>query len=159
MGDPFPQRGLIIFLTFCVILATLVLQSLSLPPLIRWLRVKSDTGHERCEEWEARVQATQAALERIEQLKDKQHADHHVLNSLRTRYEDRISHLRERRHTDKSPGGDDGDGHDDARSLLLAAIDSQRRKVIELRDSDIINDAVLRRIERDLDLEELRLNV
>ena len=63
-GKPFPGRDLILFLTFIVILATLVVQGLSLPPLIRWLGVKDDGSMEK-EEREARLKANQAALARL----------------------------------------------------------------------------------------------
>ena len=65
-GDPFPQRNLIIFLTFSVILVTLVLQGLTLPALIRWLGLAGFSGP-NCEEREARRIMLQTALERLEQ--------------------------------------------------------------------------------------------
>ena len=68
-GD-FPQRDLLIFLTFCVIFVTLVLQGLTLPPLIRWLGVLDDGSEEEHEDLKARLLATKAALRRIEELRD-----------------------------------------------------------------------------------------
>ena len=64
-GEPFPGRDLILFLTFIVILATLVVQGLSLPMLIRWLGVKDDGSMEK-EEREARLKANQSALAKLE---------------------------------------------------------------------------------------------
>src|SRR5215203_5167237 len=66
-GYPFPERDLIIFLTFCVILATLVLQGLSLPALIRALKVEDDGSGEK-EEAKARLKIAQAAVARIDEL-------------------------------------------------------------------------------------------
>jgi len=66
-ATPFPERDLIIFLTFCVILVALVLQGLTLPILIRWLKITGDVGTER-EEMEARLRAPQAAMARLEEL-------------------------------------------------------------------------------------------
>ncbi|MFL5865836.1 MAG: Na+/H+ antiporter, partial [Thermoleophilaceae bacterium] len=65
--QPFPQRDLIIFLTFCVIFATLVLQGLTLGPLIRWLGI-NDEGADAEEELRARLVATRAALDRLDAL-------------------------------------------------------------------------------------------
>src|SRR5215210_1697621 len=66
-GTPFPGRDLIIFLTFCVILATLVVQGLSLPALIRALNLEDDGTAER-EEIKGRIKVAQAALDRIDEL-------------------------------------------------------------------------------------------
>src|SRR5439155_11485482 len=68
-GAAFPQRDLIIFLAFCVILSTLVLQGLTLPVLIRVLGLEDDGTEER-EEAKARVHAAEAALSRLEELAD-----------------------------------------------------------------------------------------
>jgi CPA1 family monovalent cation:H+ antiporter len=165
--QPFPQRGLIIFLTFSVIVATVVVQTLTLPALIRWLGLRADQDA-HCEEWEARLQAAQAALARIDELAARpgEKLDDHLLSDLRHLYHDRIDRLNRQHdrapecsgHHDGKPGnGRDEDEHDDDEVLMLAAIDAERQKVLELRDHDIINDSVLRKIERDLDLEELRL--
>ena len=66
-GEPFPERNLILFLTFCVILTTLVVQGLSLPALIRALGVEDDGSGER-EETKGRIHVAQAALARLEEL-------------------------------------------------------------------------------------------
>jgi CPA1 family monovalent cation:H+ antiporter len=70
-GAPFPGRDLILFLTFCVILLTLVLQGLSLPLLIRRLGLAGAEGEEEREETEARLRAAEAALARLEELADQ----------------------------------------------------------------------------------------
>jgi len=67
-GDAFPQRDLILFLTFCAILATLVLQGLTLGPLITALRLKSEDEADKVEELETRLEGARAAIERLEQL-------------------------------------------------------------------------------------------
>src|SRR5207248_762714 len=66
-GAPFGDRDLIVFLAFCVILGTLVVQGLSLPALIRALRLEDDGLGER-EEAKARIKAAHAALQRLEEL-------------------------------------------------------------------------------------------
>src|SRR5437773_7380630 len=87
--SPFPGRDLILFLTFVVILATLVVQGLSLPPLIRWLGVKDDGSMEK-EEREARLKANQAALARLNEIAERDPAKADALERLRIEYEDHI---------------------------------------------------------------------
>ncbi|MBV8781357.1 MAG: Na+/H+ antiporter, partial [Phycisphaerae bacterium] len=91
-GAEFPRRNLIIFFSFVVILATLVVQSLTLPPIIRALGIKPDRENQ-CEEWEARLRASEAALERVKQLEGECTGSDAVrkrtLRGLRNRYEAR----------------------------------------------------------------------
>jgi CPA1 family monovalent cation:H+ antiporter len=164
-GEPFPQRRLIIFLTFSVILATLVVQSLTLPLLIRALRLRADGG-EHCEEWEARVRAADAALAHLREVTQRAPAPHDdVIRTLQDRYLARVSRLAGCQGDDEvaaamaeegmSANAVESDGG--LRRLLLEALDVERRTIIDLRDRDVISDEVLRRIERDLDLEDIRL--
>jgi CPA1 family monovalent cation:H+ antiporter len=152
--SPFPQRNLILFLAFSVILSTLVLQGLSLPLLIRWMRVKDDNQDQR-EEAHARLAAAQAALERLEEEEIVKNTSNEVLLRLRGMYEHRV-----RRFQAQLNPNDDGGCEeiiDTLHQLLIDLLHTERRVVIELRDQGIISDDVLRRIERSLDFEELRL--
>src|SRR6516165_883435 len=92
-GEPFPGRDLIILLTFCVIFATLVLQGLTLTPLVRWLGVVDDHVTEK-EERLARLKANEAALARLEELESSHRARPQTVERLRSEYEDRIRQLR-----------------------------------------------------------------
>ena len=105
-GQPFPGRDLIIFLTFCIILVTLVLQGLSLAPVIRWLGIKDDGSEER-EEAKARLKSSQAALARLDQLslEGKVHQD--VADGLRMMYATQEHRYRVRF------AGEDEDHHED----------------------------------------------
>jgi len=151
-GAPFPGRDFILLFTFSVILATLVLQGLSLPPIIRWLNVVDD-GLAEQEEREARLKANEAALARLNELADR--ADPTALERLRGEYEDRIRQLEV---CDPDPDSTKAHLYTDAyHKLLSEALAVERRTVIQLRNEQIINDAVLRRIQRDLDLAEGRL--
>jgi len=148
----FPARDLILFLTFCVIVATLVVQGLTLPVVIRRLRIPTDQG-EAAEEREARRLATEAAVARIATLRDEWPEHVPLVDQLEAQYEHRASHIEP-----------DGGPRDEAERELLehriirrAVIDAERDAVIALRDDGVIGDEILRRIERDLDLEELRL--
>ena len=152
---PFPKRDLIIFLTFSVILVTLVLQGLTLPLLIRWLKVTGDVGTER-EEMEARLRAAQAAMARIEELtaQDNVLAESEMVLWLRTQYKDRI-----RRFNACCDAMDEGSQEQLAafEYLQQEVLVAERKILIKLRKQGIINDEVLLRIERDIDLDEVRL--
>src|SRR5215471_3760212 len=175
-GASFPQRDLIIFLTFCVILVTLVAQGLSLPPLMHALGVTAD-GTDLREEARARFRALTAAISRLEELAEEDWTTETGLNQMRAYYEGRQKKLRTRfgklDHSHDDPGPDGQSGHTHAegadhlqehRSLQQSflrlrqeLLNTERATVIELRNQGLINDGVLRLVERDLDLEELRL--
>ena len=91
-GDPFPGRDLILFLTFEVILVTLVIQGLSLPTLIRRLGVVDDGANEK-EERLARIKANEAAMTRLEELGRAEMIEADALQRLRVEYEDRLRQL------------------------------------------------------------------
>jgi CPA1 family monovalent cation:H+ antiporter len=153
-GTPFPERNLIVFITFGVILGTLVLQGLTLSPLIRWLKIVDDHSLEE-EERQARLKANQAALAHLSELAKARKVDETVLSRLRSEYEDRIQQL---------AGRDDGNGHHklsiysaDYERLSRETLAEERNTIVKLRNDRVINDHVLRRIQRDLDLAEARL--
>lgn len=151
-GSPFPGRDLILFFTFAVILATLVVQGLTLPPLIRWLGVVDDGVHDR-EERIARLKANQAALARLDELKEI--VDREVLDHHRHEYHDRIRQLSV---CDPGTATHDKDMHTaDHQKVLKDLLLVERRAILQLRNEQVINDTVLRRIQRDLDLAEARL--
>jgi len=148
----FPGRDLILFLTFCVIAATLVGQGLTLPWLIRHLGVLAPAGQDG-EEIHARLAAVEAALQRLEELKHDYPGHLPLIDQLREEFEHEAGHVL------PSPGA----GPDEAEQELLehrairsALLVAQREAVIRLRDAGVINDETLRAIERDLDLEALR---
>jgi CPA1 family monovalent cation:H+ antiporter len=155
-GDPFPGRALIVFLAFSVILVTLVLQGLSLPALIRVLGVDDDGLAEK-EETKARIRAAEAALARLEELVEEDWVRDDTAERLRGLYR-----FRRERFSSRFDGADDG--AIEARSqnyqrLRRELLDAERGEVVRLRGAGVINDEVMRRIERDLDLEDARLDV
>jgi monovalent cation/hydrogen antiporter len=150
----FPNRELLIFLTFAVILATLVGQGLTLPLVIRALRVAADGGVMH-EEAHARLAAAEAAVARIDQLASEWPGHLPLIDTLRSQYEHRAEHLDEARQAD--PETDAEKELYEHRLIRRAVIDAERETVIRLRDSGAISDEVFRAVERDLDLEELRM--
>ena len=151
----FPQRDLILYLTFCVIVATLVGQGLTLPWLIRRLGVVAGSNLDR-EEVIARQAAVSAALARLDTLADE-FADHlELIDQLRARFMHEADHV--------LPGPDDEPDEAeqeqlDHQAIRLAVVVAQRDAVIQLRDEGVISDETLRRVERDLDLEAVRSGV
>ncbi len=147
-----PERELLIFLTFCVIVATLVGQGLSLPWLIRRLRVVAKSGIE-VEETTARLAAADAAMTRLSGLAEEFPGHLELVDQLRARFSHEIGHV---------PSSIDGPVDEGELELLEhleirnAVLNAEREAVIQLRDAGVIGDEVLRRIERDLDLEALR---
>lgn len=153
-GSPFPGRSLILFLTFAVIVATLVVQGLSLPMIIRWLRIEDD-GAVEAEEREARLKANQAALARLNELAESPSITAELVQRMRVEYEDRIRQLELAESTD----GDQSHRlfAPDYEELSREILQVERRVILQLRNEHVINDEVLRRIQRDIDLAEARL--
>jgi CPA1 family monovalent cation:H+ antiporter len=155
-GAAFPGRDLILFLTFAVILVTLVGQGLTLPLVIRALRLEDDGIDDR-EDAKARIRAAEAALARLEQLESEDWVRSDTAERLRGAYRFRSNRFRAR--------FDDGDdGAIEARSqdfqrLRRELLDAERDAVLQLRRAGVISNDVWLRVTRDLDLEDLRLDV
>jgi CPA1 family monovalent cation:H+ antiporter len=152
-GQSFPGRDLILFLTFCVIFGTLVLQGLTLSPLIRWLRVVDDHVTEK-EELLARLRANEAALAGLEKSSSLNHARPEVVDRLRSEYRDRIRQLQNKSPQEETVGPLFSS---DFEELAREALQTERETVIRLRNDEAISDQALRRIQRDIDLAEARL--
>jgi CPA1 family monovalent cation:H+ antiporter len=151
LAADFPERDLILFLTFCVIVATLVGQGLTLPWIVRRLGLVARDGPD-AEEAIARRAAVEAAQARLDELEREYPGHRPLIDQLREQYAHAATHVQ------------DGDGELDEsmqelvdhRAIRDALLDAERRAVIRLRDDGAINDETLRRVERDLDLEALR---
>ena len=153
-GAAFPERAFVIYLTFGVILATLVVQGLSLPLLIRGLGLHDDGASER-QETQARLTAAQAALARLDELASQNEVSQESAQHLRKHYEAQVRSITKRfKKAEDEPGEDHATTY---QQLQREALQAERSAVIGLRNRGEINDEVLRRIERELDLEEQRL--
>jgi CPA1 family monovalent cation:H+ antiporter len=155
-GAAFPKRDLIIFITFAVIFATLVVQGLSLPLLIRRLGIAEEAGEDR-EELKARLVATKAALEQIDSLAGEEWTRDDTLDRMRRLYE-----YRQRRFAARA-GKIEDDGYED-RSLayqqtVQIVLAAQREALVRLRGEGAISNEVMNRVLRELDLEESRLEI
>jgi NhaP-type Na+/H+ or K+/H+ antiporter len=144
-----------IFLAFCVIIATLVGQGLTLPWLVRRLGVVASTG-QGAEETHARLAAVEAALNRLNELADEYPGHIELVDQMKARYDHEASHIWP--HPD-GPRDEVEQEALDHREIRTAVLDAEREAVIRLRDEGVISDDVLHNIERDLDLEALRSGV
>jgi Na+/H+ antiporter len=156
-GAPFPGRDLILFLTFAVIIVTLVGQGLLLPTVIRLLGLANAGVRERhtarTEEFNARRMAVEAAVARLDALGAERQLSAEMLDSLRTRHRGRLKHVTHR-------GNEDDAQHkcvdlDD--EIELELIEAERRQINELYRNGELKDEARRRIERELDLREAHL--
>jgi CPA1 family monovalent cation:H+ antiporter len=150
----FPERNLILFLTFMVIFATLVVQGLSLPLLIRRLGVKDD-GSAKKEEREARLKANRAALNRLNKIAENDPTKADALQRLRIEYEDHIRQVEG--DEPKNAGTSLRLFSSEYERLSHEALQEERKTILQLRNESVISDEVLRRIQRDIDLAEIRL--
>jgi len=153
-GSSFPGRPTILFLTFSVILATLVVQGLSLPSIIRWLGVEDDRSAEK-EECEARLKANEAALVQLSAIAKSNSVPLEIVERVRIEYDDRIRQL-------EVCGSDGASGQrglfsSEYEQLSNQLLQVERKMILQLRNEQVINDEVLRRVQRDIDLAEARL--
>ena len=155
--QPFPERDLILFLTFCVVLVTLVGQGLLLPAVIRWLGLahagRRERAADRAEERTARQQAIETVMARLDQLAAERHLPEDVVHPLRVLHRDRLKHLLH--------GGDGHDGHGKHSELHaeieLLLIAAERDEINDLYRRGKIKDEARRRVEHELDLREAQL--
>jgi monovalent cation/hydrogen antiporter len=156
----FPERDLLIYLTLAVIFATLVVQGLTLPLLIRRLGIEDDGSAER-EELHARRQAAGAAIEHLRRLRDEDWTRNDSVDRSIAYYEFRNRRLTQR--AGELDGDEEGDDLDERsrgyQRMLREVLEAQRRRVIELRNQGEISDEVLHVLERELDLEDQRLEI
>jgi monovalent cation/hydrogen antiporter len=155
-GGSFPNRDLIIFLTFSVIFFTLVVQGLTLPALIRALGVTSD-GSEETEEIHARLVASKAAIARLDELEEEEWTRNETIERMRALYEYRIRRFAAR------AGKIEDDGYED-RSLayqqtVQIVLAAQREALIQMRSDGDLSNEVMNRVIREFDLEESRLEI
>jgi monovalent cation/hydrogen antiporter len=155
-GAPLPGRDLIVFLAFAVVLGTLLVQGLSLPLVIRALRLEADDGGAEEEEAQARIRAAEAAIERLDELTAEAWVLDDTAERIRGQYRFRIDRFSARIDPD-------GDGKIEKRSmkyqrLRRELLDAERQTVVEMRNTGEISDQVMRRVVRDLDLEASRLD-
>lgn len=155
-GGEYPWRDIVVFVTFAVIFATLVLQGLTLAPLINALKLQRDPSDLRLAELRVRLSSTRSALKRLEELSLESNIARESQDELRRAYRERIRRYEagllagglSRRYTEESSNWQKW------RFEILAA---EREEIIHARNRGDISPEVMSRIQRDLDLEESRI--
>jgi CPA1 family monovalent cation:H+ antiporter len=153
-GELFPAREALVIVTLTVIVLTLLGQGLTLPWLIRALRLGTDVGL-REDEARARAQLLNAATRRIDQLYPVWPGHQPLLDRLRETYAHRSEHIERQR--DPSADGEDRELIEH-REIKRTVIDAEREALLRLRAEGEVHDQVLRDLERELDLEERRMD-
>jgi monovalent cation/hydrogen antiporter len=154
-GEEFPFRNLLIFLTYVVILVTLVVPATTLPWLMRWLHIK-DSGESRRDEAVARLALLGAVLREIDSLKSMSQFPAELLQNTAQRHERRAQILRSNLEpTAFSPLFDEDQT---LRRLTRKLLAVERKELASLRRQAIIHDEVFFQLSRELDIEETRLN-
>jgi Na+/H+ antiporter len=155
-GDQLPGRDVIVFITFAVVLVTVVGQGLTLPMLIRRLGVMADGSEEEHEELTARLTASKAALDELEVMADEGWAADEALERAREYYQQR------KRRFAARAGKIEDDGYEERSQVRLRVLRrlyrAERRAIVELRNTGDISNEVMHRLERELDLEESYLD-
>jgi monovalent cation/hydrogen antiporter len=158
--ESFKFRDIVLFLTFAVIFATLVVQGLTLPLLIRALHIEDDGADER-EELLGRRAAVDAALNRLGELGSQEWTRDETTERMRMLYE-----YRQRRFAVRAGELEDRDGIDafETRAkryqkMVRSVLTAQRETLVQLRNRGEISNEVMHRLERELDLEDERLEI
>jgi Na+/H+ antiporter len=150
-GAPFPDRDLILFVTFSVIVVTLIGQGLLLPSVVGWLGLAKHADDERQREHKAELAARSGALDvaqnRLGQVAADRQVSAEALAILRARHDYRTGRLSEH-------SADGGDAAAVAAELRMEMIAAEREYIYRLLQEGQITDEARRRIERELDLEE-----
>ena len=155
-GGSFPFRNMILFITFCVILMTLVVQGLTLPILIRLFKIKDSDNPEE-EEKKVRMHLSYSAIEFIESNYAQEDATRDALHHIKTKYEKRIDTIHRRMLTaDLSRHSEDV--FREYVKMQLHMINFERRELKNLRRRNQYTEDILRKLEYELDLEEAALH-
>jgi CPA1 family monovalent cation:H+ antiporter len=156
-GAAFPQRDLIIFITFSVVVLTVVVQGLTLPYLVRALGVHEDGAAEEREELRARLTAAKAALDELDVIEADGSVREETVERMRALYQ-----YRKRRFAARA-GKVEDDGFEDRsiayQTAVRRVLNAQREAIVGLRNGGEISGEVMRRVERELDLEDTRLEI
>jgi len=154
-----PARDLIVFLCFTTIVWTVCVEGLTLPAILRALDVHEGDAPAR-EEAKARLAVAEAALARIDELAPEDWVREETATRTRALYEFRRRRFRQRLGKEDDGEEEDIDGRSaDYQRLVVEVLTAQRAALMELRRGGRIGDDVLRVVQRDIDLEESRLEI
>jgi len=156
-GYDFRNRNLILFITFVVILFTLVLQGLSLKPLIRYLKLDANEEEPiKMQTLSLRIQLAEAVLAYLDTNYSEHIANNDAYRRVRDRYERMIDVARKKLDADETDN-DDGSFISQYRQMLVELVDVRRKELNRFRNSSEYDEELIREREWELDLEEARL--
>ena len=153
-GEPFPHRSTIVVVSFAVIMVTLLLQGLSLPAVIRALKLEPDDADLR-EEREAMLRASEAAVNRLTEIDQTSIIHPQLMERVRLPYQQRLERLAEQTRDDpecRLTEGEEAAFH----KLRGEALAAERKTAVALRNAGRISEEVLHRVQETLDLEALQ---
>lgn len=160
-GEPFPDRNLMIFCAFVVVLVTLVGQGMTFGPLVRVLGLQADSVDQARLRNEARSAAARAGLARLEELQGREHeaGEDDAIATLRTQLEHRLERYQQRLDVLEDADGElpASASYEAAVRLHLAVIEAEREELLRMRETGQLPDASLRVLERELDHREVLL--
>ncbi len=161
-GDDFPQRHMILFITFCVIFFTLVVQGLSLPFLIKFLKIANDDSRQIEEEKKVRRMLALQVVSYIDQQLDRQENDDRVVRRLRNKYIARVKlagGIHEAADKGKEGQSTVTDLYMQYANVQKALIDFERALLVDMHKEDAASSHILKKLQDELDIEESRLTV
>ncbi len=159
-GSHFPHRDLILFLAFIVILVTLVVQGLTLPLLIKWLRIKPVAGLQKQEEKDLKLLVTENTLEYLN-ARFPLELDHNVMDQLKKRFEININLLTHNANRNRAERAEKASQLIFKKQMIagqLEIVKYQRELLLQFQKEGTFNEDAISKAESDLDIEELRLN-
>jgi CPA1 family monovalent cation:H+ antiporter len=157
-GEPFPHRNLILFITFIVIMVTLVFQGLTLPTLIRWIKVKEmdERPSEGEQEQEIRLRLMKVALDRLNNKHIDRIGDNELLGFLKTQLEHDIN-ITDKRLASLTCDTTQQDEIDLYHEVMRDLVHVQRQELFHMRQERVFEDEVIRKQEAQLDLDEAKV--
>ncbi len=156
-GQPFPQRNLILFITFVVIMFTLLFQGLTLPYIVKKFNLPT-SNNEEAEEQTARVKLAGSAIIHIEENFAFGVVHDDVLNQVKNKYELKINHLNRKVRTEENIK-DSSELFHQLHNMQKELLKVERAAILEMHKQGSVSEEVLRRLEYELDLEESRLTL
>lgn len=152
-GVIFPHRDLIIFITYCVIVITLIVPTISLPIILNNLHLPGEVNDMR-EESMARVRTAESSIEHIQKFAQKEKIPDEIIHDLNKQLDRRLKTIKTQ--LNQNPYSTLTNEHLALKKLILTAIESERKTLVELRKSGEIHDEIFHRLSYELDLEEMR---
>lgn len=152
-GTPFAERDLIVFTTVVVIVLTVLLQGLTLPLVIRWAGLTGGDDERDNEIRRARIKASEEALGALPDIAARLDSPADMVRRVRADYEDHLEQVRAEADDD----GEAAEYEELEHRLRLAVLQHERQVVTRMRDTNTIDDIVLRDLQESMDIEEMRL--